>query len=75
MSIRIRKLIGLLAILLWLIFYITIAAAAAGHILPDASGLVAFAYYAVAGLAWTLPLMPLIRWMQRPDPPAPHNGG
>jgi hypothetical protein len=25
-------------------------------------------YYAVAGLAWILPLMPLIRWMERPDP-------
>jgi hypothetical protein len=25
--------------------------------------------YAVLGLAWVLPLLPLIRWMERPDPP------
>ncbi len=24
--------------------------------------------YLVLGLAWILPLMPLIRWMERPDP-------
>ncbi len=24
--------------------------------------------YLVLGLAWVLPLMPLIRWMARPDP-------
>lgn len=25
-----------------------------------------FGYYAIAGLAWTLPAMILIRWMQKP---------
>lgn len=25
-------------------------------------------YYAVAGMGWVLPIMPLIRWMQAPDP-------
>jgi hypothetical protein len=58
----------------WLFFYALLAAAAAGHILPGAPGLIAFAYYAIAGLAWTLPLFPLIRWMQRPDPPTPIPG-
>ena len=24
-------------------------------------------YYAIAGMAWILPLMPLIKWMERPD--------
>ena len=24
--------------------------------------------YVVLGIAWVLPLMPLIQWMQRPDP-------
>jgi len=24
-------------------------------------------YYAVTGLGWVLPAMPLIRWMSRPD--------
>ena len=25
-------------------------------------------YYVIAGLGWILPLMPLIKWMERPDP-------
>lgn len=25
-------------------------------------------YYVVVGLGWVLPAMPLIAWMQRPDP-------
>jgi uncharacterized membrane protein YuzA (DUF378 family) len=24
-------------------------------------------FYMVLGLAWVLPVMPLIRWMERPD--------
>jgi hypothetical protein len=26
-------------------------------------------FYAVAGLGWALPAMPLVSWMVRPDPP------
>ena len=25
-------------------------------------------FFGIAGLAWILPLMPLIAWMERPDP-------
>ena len=34
----------------------------------NAPGVLQWIYYAVAGMGWVLPLMPLIRWMQRPDP-------
>jgi hypothetical protein len=29
--------------------------------------LAAWIFYAVAGLGWVLPAMPLISWMSRPD--------
>jgi hypothetical protein len=32
-----------------------------------ANGAIEVIYYAVAGLGWVLPAMPLIRWMSRPD--------
>ena len=32
---------------------------------PQAIQVIAFV---VLGLAWVLPLLPLIRWMERPDP-------
>lgn len=68
MPVRLRKFIGLIAILIWLPFYALLATRFAADILPDAHWAVALGFYAVAGLAWTLPLLPLIRWMQRPDP-------
>lgn len=34
----------------------------------DAPRLAQTLYFAVVGLAWILPLMPLIAWMERPDP-------
>ena len=36
--------------------------------LQQAGKLVQGIFYLVAGLGWVLPLMPLIRWMDRPDP-------
>ena len=68
MPVRIRKLIGLVLTLIWVFVYAVLLARLAVDILPGANGFVAFAFYAVGGLAWILPIMPLIRWMQRPDP-------
>ena len=36
--------------------------------LSAANGFVAAAFYVIAGLGWVLPAMPLVAWMQRPDP-------
>jgi uncharacterized membrane protein YuzA (DUF378 family) len=36
--------------------------------IQDASNTVRLVVYVVLGIAWVLPLMPLIQWMQRPDP-------
>jgi uncharacterized membrane protein YuzA (DUF378 family) len=63
-----RKLLGGAAMLAFVIFYALIAMALAqSRPIQEASGLVQGVSYAILGLAWTLPLMPLIKWMERPD--------
>jgi hypothetical protein len=68
MPLRTRKLIGTLAILLFVLVYGPLAMALAESRILEAPKLVQTVAYAVLGLAWIVPLMPLIRWMARPDP-------
>jgi hypothetical protein len=68
MPIRIRKLIGTVALLALVVVWALVAMAIAQPVLAAANGLVAGIYYVVAGLGWVLPAMPLIKWMSRPDP-------
>jgi len=68
MPIRIRKLIGTVALLALVIVWALVAMAVAPPLLASANGLVAALYYVVTGLGWVLPAMPLIKWMSRPDP-------
>jgi uncharacterized protein DUF2842 len=72
MPIRIRKLIGTIALLLLACVWALLAMALAQSILTDINGFVAVVFYVVAGLGWVLPAMPLIAWMQRPDKVRPH---
>ena len=67
MSIRTRKLFGAVALLLLVFVWALLAVALAQSALTDLNFWVATAYYAVAGLGWVLPAMPLIRWMSRAD--------
>ena len=65
---RTRKLIGTLAIFVFVLVYGPVAMALAESRILDAPKPVQTLAYLVLGLAWILPLMPLIRWMARPDP-------
>ena len=67
MSIRVRKLIGAVALLLLVAAWALLALALAQSALTDVNSWVAALYYVVAGLGWVLPGMLLIRWMSRPD--------
>jgi hypothetical protein len=69
MSIRTRKLIGTVALLLLVCVWALLAMALAQSVLTDINGLVAAIYYVVAGLGWVLPAMPLIWWMAKADTP------
>jgi len=67
MTIRTRKFVGTIVLLILLAVWALLGMAVAPLVLPSANGVVAFAYYVVVGLAWILPAMPLIRWMVKPD--------
>jgi hypothetical protein len=67
MRIRTRKLIGTCALLVLVIVWALLAMALAQTLLVSASGIVAAAYYVIAGIGWVLPAMPLISWMSRPE--------
>ena len=64
---RTRKLIGTIGIIVFVLAYGPLAMALAESRIVEAPKLVQTLAYAVLGLAWILPLLPLIRWMQRPD--------
>ena len=65
---RTRKLIGAVVILLFVCVYALVAMALAHGRLQEAAKIWQNLYYVIAGLGWILPLMPLIKWMERPDP-------
>lgn len=67
MPIRIRKLIGGIALIILVTTWALVAMALAQSPAIKAHRIVETIYYVVAGLGWVLPAMPLIRWMSRPD--------
>jgi hypothetical protein len=67
MTIRTRKLVGAIALLLLVTVWALVAMAFAQYPVIFNNGWLALLYYVVAGLGWVLPAMPLIRWMSRPD--------
>jgi len=63
MPIRIRKLIGGIALIVLVVSWVLIAMALAQLPVIKANAIVEAIYYVVAGLGWVLPAMPLIKWM------------
>jgi predicted membrane channel-forming protein YqfA (hemolysin III family) len=74
MRVRTRKLVGTLLSIAFLAIYALLAMALAESRIQDASNTVRLVVYVVLGIAWVLPLMPLIQWMQRPGPARVSNG-
>ncbi len=68
MTRRNRKLIGTFTVIIYVVIYALVAMALAqARVVQDATGLVQGLVYAVLGLSWIVPLMPLIAWMEKPD--------
>ena len=65
MSPRLRKFIGMIAILAFCTAYVAAAIAIGTH-LPD-HWAARLAFYGVVGIVWGVPLFPLIRWMNREE--------
>lgn len=64
---RLRMLIGTVAMLTFVILYAPFAMALADSRIAEAPKLVQTVAYCILGIAWIFPLMPLIRWMEKPD--------
>jgi hypothetical protein len=67
MRMRTRKLIGTVGLLALVTAWALVAMTVAQFAFRSTNEVVAWIYYAVAGLGWVLPAMPLISWMSRPD--------
>ena len=65
---RPRKFLGVVATLALVVTYAPVAMVLAqARVVRDAPGALRWLAYAVIGLAWVLPMLPLVRWMERPD--------
>jgi hypothetical protein len=67
MPLRLRKFIGAILLIILVVSWALVAMALAQAPAIKANGFIEVIYYVVAGLAWVLPAMPLVRWMSRPD--------
>lgn len=62
-----RKLIGTVVMIVFVCVYALVAMALAQGRITEASKPVQTIAYIVLGLIWVLPLLPLIKWMERKD--------
>jgi hypothetical protein len=67
MTIRTRKFIGTIALLVLVVVWSLLGMAAAQMPWLAESGWRQAIFYVVAGIGWVLPAMPIISWMARPD--------
>ncbi|MFN3349837.1 DUF2842 domain-containing protein [Pseudorhodoplanes sp.] len=65
MSIRTRKLIGAILLLLLVTVWSLLAMALAQFAFSSPNAVAAWVFYVVAGLGWVFPAMPVIRWMEK----------
>jgi hypothetical protein len=63
-----RKPLGALIILVWIVAYVAVAAVIGDRIASEHWAWKVL-YFPIAGLAWVLPLKPLLRWMHAKDAP------
>ncbi|RAK61229.1 DUF2842 domain-containing protein [Phenylobacterium hankyongense] len=63
MSARVRKLIGLIGILVFLGAYVAVMSLLSDHV--PKYWLAQLAFYLVAGIGWGVPILPLLSWMNR----------
>jgi MFS-type transporter involved in bile tolerance (Atg22 family) len=65
MTPRTKKFIGTIIMVIFVLFYILVVAGIAPRILNQQSKAVEMAFYVIAGLAWIVPLLPLVKWMEK----------
>jgi hypothetical protein len=63
-----RKPLGAVIIVVWLVAYVAVAAVIGDRIASE-HWFWKVLYFPIAGLAWVVPLKPLLRWMHAKDAP------
>jgi uncharacterized membrane protein YedE/YeeE len=67
MTIRTRKFLGAIALILLAAVWSLFGMALAQMPVIAGSGWLQAVYYVVVGIGWVLPAMPIVSWMLRPD--------
>lgn len=67
MTRRTRKFIGSFGMIAFVIVYALAVMVIAQGRIQEAGKTAQFFFFLIAGLAWVLPIMPLIKWMERAD--------
>jgi hypothetical protein len=67
MTIRTRKFLGAIALILLALVWSLLGMALAQMPAIAGSGWLQAVYYVVVGIGWVLPAMPIVSWMLRPD--------
>ena len=65
---RTRKLIGAFVMTVFVCVYALMAMALSQGRITEAGTFWKTLWYCFLGLFWVVPLLPLIKWMERPDP-------
>ena len=68
MNIRTRKFIGIIATPTVMAIYALVVSALGAIFIVGHSQYLELPYYIIAGLGWLPLVMPIIRWMSKPDP-------
>jgi hypothetical protein len=63
---RVKKFLGVFILIGFLAIYSLLVMRVAVDVLPQARGIAEFIFYAVAGMAWVVPVRYLILWMNTP---------
>lgn len=66
MRMRVKKFLGVFILIGFLAVYSLLVMRVAVAVLPEARGVLEFVFYAVAGMAWVVPVRYLILWMNTP---------
>ena len=66
MSLRLRKFIGAILLLVLVSIWALVAMALAQVPAIRDHAILSVAYYVIAGLGWVVPAMPIVAWMSRP---------
>ncbi|HEV7690361.1 MAG TPA: DUF2842 domain-containing protein [Hyphomonadaceae bacterium] len=63
-----RKFIGAVTILVWVVAYIAVVAVIGDRVTKEPIW-IQLLFFPIAGLAWVLPIKPLLKWMHAKDAP------